>query len=123
MKIQGTNSTQSQASKSLKKGKADGTFQSMLEAGIDAVNTNALLDQYSDKSSEQRWQLVEEAANLLDQALEQLSTGEKPTKEMLTTIQQLRLELHQNRGEASEALKQADTLLAIEAERIHSLSA
>jgi len=123
MKIQGTSSTQSQPSKSLKKGKADGTFQSILEAGIDAVDGKSPSDQRSGHDAEQRWLLVEEAADILDQALEQLSAGEKPTDEMLNTIQKLRSELHQQRGETTEALKQADTMLAIEAERIHSLSA
>jgi len=121
MKIHGTSSTQSQPSKSLKKGKADGTFQSMLEAGIDAVDANTTSDQHDGKETMQRWQLVEDAANLLDQALEQLSSGEKPAEELLNTIQQLRSELHQNRGETTKELNQADTLLAIEAERIHSL--
>jgi len=123
MKIQGTNSAQNQPSKSLQKGKADGTFQTMLDAGIDAVHDNNASDQQSSSSNEQRWQLVKEAANLLDQALEQLSSGEKPTDELLSTIEQLRTELHQNRGDTTEALHQADTMLAIEAERIHSLSA
>jgi len=124
MKIQGPTSPQSQPSQSLKKGKSAGTFQTLLEAGIDATQSTSSSEQQDNRqgSSQQRWQLVEEAATLLDQALEQLAAGEKPAEEVLSSIQKLRTQLHQHRGEANDELHQADAMLAVEAERIHSLN-
>ena len=124
MKIQGPTSPQSQPSKSLKKGKAAGTFQTLLETEIDATQNKLSSEQRDSRqgSSQQRWQLVEEAATLLDQALEQLAVGEKPAEEVLNSIQKLRTQLQQQTGETSDELHQADAMLAVEAERIHSLN-
>lgn len=124
MKIQGPSSPQSQPSQSLKKGKASGTFQTILETEIDATRNSSSSEQQTsgEGSSQQRWQLVEEAAALLDQALKQLAAGEKPAEEVLSSIQKLRTQLHQHTGETDDEFHQADTMLAVEAERIHSLN-
>jgi len=125
MKIQGPASPQNQPSQSLKKGKSAETFQALLDTEIDAVQGKSSPEQSNNghASAQQRWQLVEEAASLLDQALEQLSDGEKPAEEVLNSIQKLRTQLHQHRGETDDELHQADAMLAVEAERIHSLNA
>lgn len=124
MKIQGPTSPQSQSSQSLKKGKATGTFQTLLDTEIDATRSKSPSEQRdnSEAPALQRWQLVEEAATLLDQALEQLAAGEKPAEDVLNSIQKLRSQLHQQSGETSVELQQADAILAVEAERIHSLN-
>jgi glutathione S-transferase len=124
MKIQGPSSLQNRPAQSLKKGKTGDAFQTLLETEIDASQSITSPGQHKDRqqTSRQQWQLVEEAALLLDQALEQLAAGEKPAEEVLTSIQRLRTQLHQHAGEAGDELTQADAMLAVEAERIHSLN-
>ena len=122
MKIEGPSSLKNQPTKSSKKSKVDGSFHTFLEAEIAGVRKNDSPDTAQEQaySGRDQAELVEEAAKLLDQAMEQLSAGEKPADQVLTSIQQLRTQLQA--GTSHETIRQADTMLAVEAERIHTLN-
>ena len=124
MKIEGPSSLKNQPATSSKKSKVDGSFHTFLEAEIAGVqkNDSPVSEHGGEHSGSNQAQLVEEAAKLLDQALEQLSAGEKPAEQVLSSIQQLRTQLHQQPGTSHETIEQADTILAVEAERIHTLN-
>ncbi len=124
MKIQGPLSLKSQPAQSSKKSKVDGSFHTFLEAEIAGAgkNDSPVSSDERQASGKSQAQIVEEAAQLLDQALEQLAAGEKPAEQVITSIQQLRTQLHRQPGDTTEALHQADTMLAVEAERIHRLN-
>jgi len=124
MKVQGPTSPQSQSSKNLKKVNSNGTFQTFLETEIAGTQNKTPSEKQEQKQADpqQRWQLVEEAAALLDHALEQLAAGEKPADDILNSIQQLRTQLYQHSDQKDDALNQADAILAVEAERIHFLN-
>jgi len=124
MKIQGPSSLKSQPTQSSKKSKVDGSFHTFLEAEIAGVGKkdSPVSNNERQGSGRSQAEIVEEAAQLLDKALKQLAAGEKPAEQVISSIQQLRTQLQQQPGETTEALHQADTMLAVEAERIHSLN-
>jgi len=121
MKIQGPTPTKSSPSSEIKKGRTDGKFRTLFDAEVaDAKQIERSQYQNGEDHPHQHWQLVEEAAELLDQALEQLNAGEKPAEQVIASIQQLRRQLKQT--ENSDDKSQADTLLAVEAGRIQKLN-
>ncbi|MDX8396388.1 MAG: hypothetical protein R8K22_08250 [Mariprofundaceae bacterium] len=122
MKIQGTGKVQGQKIASGKKARSDGAFQSLLNAEMTTEETTKTSENQQKKPDKKQASIVlEEAVHVLDQTLKQLESGNIPDNQTLDTIQQLRIRLQeQNTSNASE-LQQADTLLAVEAERIKSL--
>ena len=124
MKIHGPSSLKNQPTQGSKKSKVNSPFHTFLEAEIAGIKKDATSteENFHPHSEGRQAQLVEEAARLLDHALEQLTHGEKPGEEILSSIQQLRRELHhQQQGEVDESLQQANTLLAVEVERLNNL--
>ena len=119
MKIDGPSGIKGQPTQSTRKGKTNGAFHTFLEAEIAATRKNdSATDQPPQQSGDQNAsRLMEEAATLLDQALQNIEAGEKPAAEVLAGIQHLREQLHRQGGG-----NDAQTMLAVEAERIRALN-
>lgn len=120
MPINGHTTTQ----KAKRKGES-GLFKSMFESEITEASNSDTPQQSSPSrdSSETAWHSLEEGVSLLDQAMLSLESGEMPSEQLIQNIDQLRTQLKSqlSSGKHSSELQQADTLLAVEAERIRSL--
>jgi len=73
--------------------------------------------------NQQAYPLLEQASQLLSQALTQLEDDAQPHQETLHAIHEIQQELEQltAQGAESKALSQAKTLLAVEAQRIQTM--
>ncbi len=101
----------------------DAVFGQMLDSRIDQIDT--VEQPQSDDSgsgSQQAWQSLGESISLLDQALQCIEHGERPSDTLIDQIERLRGELRQHTASGSNPeLSQADTLLAVEAERMRAM--
>jgi len=72
---------------------------------------------------QEAWHTLGESVTLLDEAMHCLEAGNSPPHQLIADIEQLRRSLRQQvaSGSAALELRQADTLLAVEAERIRSM--
>lgn len=124
MKVQGPSRLKNRPATNSKKSNVDGSFHTFLEAEIAGIQKKdtPVSGNEREHPDQNQAQLLDKAARLLDQTLEQLAAGEKPTEQLISSIQRLRTQLHQQTGTPDEILHQADTMLAVEAERIHTLN-
>ncbi|MDX8397128.1 MAG: hypothetical protein R8K49_02285 [Mariprofundaceae bacterium] len=97
-------------------------FSSELESPSTPMEQNTPEDSPSKHETQPR-QLVEQATELLDQALSQLDTGELLDESTLSSIQQVSQQLQalSKDNPNSSSLTQAEILLAVEAKRIQSM--
>lgn len=110
-------------SKKAGRSSADGVFKNLLDAGMQEIQTVQQAEEQPTPQSGgggNALQALEESVSLLDRAMECLESGENPTPELLQDIQQLRRQVRQQLG-AEGQNSEADTLLAVEAERIRSM--
>jgi len=72
---------------------------------------------------QEAWHTLEESVSLLDEAMHCIEAGDNPPQQLIQDIEQLRTLLRRQVASGSSALelKQADTLLAVEAERIRAM--
>jgi len=72
---------------------------------------------------QEAWHTLQESVSLLDEAMYCIEAGNTPPQKLIHDIEQLRSVLRQqvNSGSTTVELKQADTLLAVEAERIRAM--
>lgn len=72
---------------------------------------------------QEAWNTLEESVSLLDEAMHCIESGDNPPKQLIHDIEHLRSLLRQQiaTGSAALELRQADTLLAVEAERIRAM--
>ncbi len=72
---------------------------------------------------QEAWHTLRESVSLLDEAIHCIEAGDSPPQQLIHDIEQLRALLRQqvSSGSAAVELKQADTLLAVEAERIRAM--
>jgi len=104
--------------------RTDGVFGQLLDAEIG--QTQAVSEVRHDTSQtpmQDAWHTLEESVSLLDHALQCIEAGDAPPRHMIADIEVLRSRLRQQvaSGSSDAELKQADTLLAVEAERIRSM--
>jgi len=125
MKVNQTRGITASRSNSTKK-TGDGKFSALFSSELEATDTTEGKTQDKNKPSNQEQQprqLVEQATELLDQALIQIESGEHLDDATLASIQQLNQHLQGLAKEDPNApiLTEAETLLAVEAKRIQSL--
>jgi len=72
---------------------------------------------------QEAWHTLEESVSLLDEAMHCIESGDNPPQKLIHDIEHLRALLRQQvaSGSAALELRQADTLLAVEAERIRAM--
>lgn len=117
-------SVSGKATRKTSRSSTDGVFGKMLESEIDHIQ--AVSEARPDTSKQpmkEAWHTLEESVCLLDSAMQCIESGDSPPRQLIHDIEKLRSLLRQQvaSGSSSAELKQADTLLAVEAERIRSL--
>ncbi|TLS68965.1 hypothetical protein FE236_09850 [Mariprofundus erugo] len=124
MKIQNNLPITGKQTRKVSSGRTDGVFQSLFEAEVNDVRP--VTDEPAREERQEAefaWKTLQESVSLLDRAMQHLESGDAPSQQLLDDIEQLRSRLHQQLppGADSKALSQAETLLAVEAQRIRSL--
>ena len=110
---------------------ANGVFGQLLDAEIHP-ETPAYADQQHGQNMpsadakvpmREAWNTLEASVSLLDEAMHCIEAGDSPPQKLIQDIEQLRELLRQQvaSGSAALELRQADTLLAVEAERIRAM--
>jgi len=102
----------------------DGIFGKLLDSEISQMQAVSEARQDTSQTPMQdAWRTLEESISLLDHALQCIQAGDAPPRHMIEDIELLRSQLRQQvaSGSSDAELKQADTLLAVEAERIRSM--
>jgi len=118
MRIHGMQRTTS-PSKASRKPKETGSFLALLQTKIEEI-------QSMDSQPESRpgdgksWDLVEDAAKLLDIALEQIISGAKPDQDILAQLQKIQVYFH-NHAAGNRNLGEVDLLLTVEHQRIMNM--
>jgi len=127
MKIHNNSPVSGQSSSKIKKSSSNGVFGTLLEAEIGEAHrtdsTDGSAPVTSQAPEQEAWKALNESISLLDQAMKSLESGEAPSKQMMQDIEQLRSQVqqHLSSGPHNHKLREADTMLAVEAERIRSL--
>ena len=124
MKVHKNLPVSGQTTQKTKQTSSNGVFKTMLESEMSAVQqVENQPHQDPQHSAEQSWKALQESISLLDQAMQCLESGDMPTTQIIDNIDLLRSQLRQQLASntASNELRDADTLLAVEAERIRSL--
>ncbi|NWF37696.1 hypothetical protein F3F96_00890 [Mariprofundus sp. NF] len=124
MKIHNNLPVSGQTTRKTKQSSATGVFQTLFDAEVSDSHEIENADQAATHEPEKRaWQALNESVILLDQAMQCLESGNAPTAQMISDIEQLRgqVQQHLSANTQNKELREADTLLAVEAERIRSL--
>jgi len=137
MKIQNSVPISSKTTRSTKRSSSNGVFGQLLDSethqadqaateknSIDQPHHNSERHLEAEKEPmREAWQTLGESVSLLDEAMHCIESGDNPPQKLIQDIEQLRTLLRKQVASGSSALelKQADTLLAVEAERIRAL--
>jgi len=124
MKIHNSLPVNSKTTRKSARSHSGGVFGALLESEIN--QTQAVDEVTADagfSSMQHAWQDLEDSVALLDRAMQCIEGGGSPPPQLVSDIERLRRRLHQqvNAGAGGTELRQADTLLAVEAERIRSM--
>jgi hypothetical protein len=120
MKIHNNLPVNAQTARKSKRVSPDGVFNRLLETRIESTDQlSDSLNAPSGAASEQAWSALEDSISLLDQAMQCLESGDAPSQQLIDNIDRLRAQVAADHQYS--ALRQADTMLAVEAERIRSL--
>ncbi|MBL4775036.1 MAG: hypothetical protein JKY87_03140 [Mariprofundus sp.] len=112
-----------------KRSSATGAFGQVLESQAKTTpanqnqSENAPQPNLNQAPMQEAWHTLETSVSLLDEAMHCIESGDNPPQQLIHDIEQLRALLRQqvSSGNAALELKQADTLLAVEAERIRAM--
>ncbi len=124
MKIHNNLPVQGKATRKSSSSHTSGVFGALLESEIEQVQSVGEATAEPDqRSAQSAWQALEESVSLLDRAMQCMEDGGSPSPQLISDIEQLRCCLQQqvNAGGGNSELRQADTLLAVEAERIRAM--
>jgi len=124
MKIHNNQPISGKSTRKTARSRSDGVFGKLLEseiAQVPAIHESS--EEAAQSSMQQAWQDLEGSISLLNQARQRLENGSNPSPQLILEIEQLRSSLHRqvDSGCSSVELRQVDTLLAVEAERIRSM--
>lgn len=116
MRIRGTDSVHTpKASSSTKAQSTSGSFRSLLQQRIEAMREDGVVP--SEAALPESLGMIEDAAQILDEAMARLQTGEAPDPEIVHTLRELRRKLRQHMPEEG-SLADLDTLIAVETQRL-----
>ncbi|PJA31656.1 MAG: hypothetical protein CO187_08210 [Zetaproteobacteria bacterium CG_4_9_14_3_um_filter_53_7] len=124
MKIHNNLPVTGQSTQKTKQARSNVVFKSLLESEMTPIQQlNEQPQQEPQQGNEQGWQALQESISLLDQAMQCLESGDMPTTQIIDNIDTLRSQLRQQLASNTQSneLRDADTLLAVEAERMRSL--
>ena len=116
MRIRGPGSIQAPKPSSSKQTQsADGGFRSLLQQRIESLREDGTLP--TDMASTASWGMIEDAAQMLDEAMSRLQSGEIPDPEIVQNLRELRKKLHEHMPEG-EDFADLDALIAVETHRL-----
>ncbi len=121
MKIRGIGLNGSHNTKKKKTNSSSDSFRALLQSSLETTHpiheteTNA----QSDQGSPETWTLIEDAASLLDKAMEQIQASGQPEPELVQSLQALRSKLHQCKGSINGA-EDLDALITVETQRLQT---
>jgi len=147
MKIQNNVPVGGKATRKTTRSSTNGVFGQLLDAGVQPLTADQPQSDHSQSDSSQpgypqsnpsaaeqatskpsipmqeAWHTLQESVSLLDEAMHCIESGDSPPQKLIHDIEQLRALLRQqvSSGSAALELKPADTLLAVEAERIRAM--
>jgi hypothetical protein len=117
MRIRGTGPIHSpNASSSTQAQSTSGSFRSLLKQRIDAIREDGTVS--SESALPESLGMIEDAAQILDEAMSRLQSGEAPDPEIVHTLRELRKKLRQHMPAGGEGLADLDTLIAVETHRL-----
>jgi len=117
MRIRGTGSVHSpNASSSAQTQSTSGSFRSLLKQRIDAIREDGTVS--AEPALPESLGMIEDAAQILDEAMCRLQTGQAPDPEIVQTLRELRKKLRQHMPEGGGDLADLDTLIAVETHRL-----
>ncbi|MDQ6999144.1 MAG: hypothetical protein Q9M17_10565 [Mariprofundus sp.] len=131
MKIQNSTPVTGKTTQTTKRSSTSGLFGQLLDAESHQTDQSTT-DQPHDHGTQttetrapmqEAWHTLEESVTLLDEAMQCIESGDSPPQKLIQDIEQLRALLRNQVASGGSAieLKQADTLLAVEAERIRAM--
>lgn len=121
MKIRSTDLSRVNTTKVKKSEVKGGSFQELLHSRLDGLHPQSE-NNYSGeepKSADNTLNLIEDAALMLDKALEQIQQNGQPSEEITHSLNLLRDQLKQKCPD-SDNLKDADAIIAVETSRLQS---
>lgn len=124
MKIHNNLPVSGQTTRKTKQRGATGVFQALFDAEVSDTREIDSNEQMPAHEPEKRaWQALNESVSLLDQAMQCLESGNAPTPQMISDIEHLRnqVQQHLSANTQNKELREADTLLAVETERMRSM--
>jgi len=106
-------------SKASRKSRETGSFLTLLQTKMEEIQA---MDsrQVSPANDGKLWDVVEDAARLLDIALEQLTAGAKPDQEILSQLQKMQVYFH-DYAARDRNLREVDLLLTVEHQRMMNM--
>jgi len=131
MKIRNNAPVTGKTTHSTKRSDTSGLFGQLLDAETHQTEQHST-DQPHDHDTQRKeasapmqeaWNTLEESVTLLDEAMQCIESGDSPPQRLIQDIEKLRTLLRQQVASGGSAieLRQADTLLAVEAERIRAM--
>jgi len=130
MKIHQNIPVNSKTTHKTKRHSSTGAFGQLLDANSEQLSTTepeqarqGTPATVTQAPMQEAWRTLESSVFLLDEAMHCIESGDNPPHTLIHDIEQLRALLRQQVGSGNAALelKQADTLLAVEAERIRTM--
>jgi len=117
MRIRGTGSIHAPNAPSSTQTQSTGSsFRSLLKQRIDAMREDGAVP--TEATMPESLGMIEDAAQILDEAMSRLQTGEAPDPEVVHALRELRKRLRQHMPEGEGALAELDTLIAVETHRL-----
>jgi len=95
-------------------------FQTLLLNRLENIRTAQNVnpaEQVVPKEAE-AWSIIEDAAHLLDKAMEQIHRGGHPDPDIVDSLQELRIQL--NRNSTNNQIEEANAIIAVEAGRLQA---
>jgi len=121
MKIRSTDPSRVNTAKAKKSEVKGGSFQELLHTRLDGIHSQPENNHPGEepKSTSNTLNLIEDAALVLDKALEQIQQNGQPSDEIAQSLNLLRDQLKQECPD-SDNLKAADAIIAVETSRLQS---
>ena len=121
MKIRSTDPSRVNTAKVKKSEVKGGSFQELLHTRLDGIHPQPENNHPGEepKSASNTLNLIEDAALMLDKALEQIQQNGQPSEEIAHSLSLLRDQLKKGVPD-SENLRAADAIIAVETSRIES---
>jgi len=117
MKISSVGRQNLNSSKTKEKQIHGGSFQSILKSRLEGIQTVQKNDtfEHAPSGNTEVWEMIEDAARLLDEAMEHIQKDGSPSPKTIESLQELRGQLDQKGSD-----KEVDAIIAAETRRLQA---